>query len=472
MLENQSVNEIQKNIKSRKISIKEVVEYYLDRIEKFNPDLNAIVLQKDRELILKEAIEKDNTNEIDKPLNGLPIAIKDLTDVVGFKTTYGFPGSKNNQPKKNSLFVNRLIDKGIIVIGKTNTAELGVGGHTINRLFGPTSNVYDLSKSAAGSSGGASSAVAAGLLPFADGTDQMGSCRGPAAYANIYGFRPTPGLVAADRSGQNFSLPILTTPGCFARNPRDMSILLDEIVGSASVDKFSFDLDGSFKDQNISEKEFSSFKIGWLSNMNGDYIVEKDILEICETKLKDLEKINLRVENLKPKINTDILWKSWTTLRAKSIYEDTLAMNISDISSMTYQAIWEYNKGKEIKAEDLKIALDQKQECLNQINLIFENFDFLVLPSAQIFPFDKNVQFPKNISDKELDTYHRWLEVFVLSSLLELPTMTIPVGFNKNGMPIGMQIIGKNKDDLKLFSFASRYEDIFNFSKIKPKFIN
>jgi amidase len=472
MLENQSVNEIQKNIKSRQISIKEVVEYYLDRIEKFNPHLNAIVLQKDRELILKEAIEKDNTKEIDKPLNGLPIAIKDLTDVVGFKTTYGFPGSKNNQPKKNSLFVNRLIDKGIIVIGKTNTAELGVGGHTINRLFGPTSNVYDLSKSAAGSSGGASSAVAAGLLPFADGTDQMGSCRGPAAYANIYGFRPTPGLIPSDRSGQNLNLPILTTPGCFARNPRDMSILLDEIVGSASVDKFSFDLDGSFKDQNISEKEFSSFKIGWLSNMNGDYIVEKDILEICETKLKDLEKINLRVENLKPKINTDILWKSWTTLRAKSIYEDTLAMNISDISSMTYQAIWEYNKGKEIKAEDLKIALDQKQECLNQINLIFENFDFLVLPSAQIFPFDKNVQFPKNISDKELDTYHRWLEVFVLSSLLELPTMTIPVGFNQNGMPIGMQIIGKNKDDLKLFSFVSRYEDIFNFSKIKPKFVN
>ncbi len=470
MLKNQSVNEIQKNIKSRQISIKEVVEYYLDRIEKFNPDLNAIVLQKDRELILKEAIEKDNSKEIDKPLNGLPIAIKDLTDVVGFKTTYGFPGSKNNQPKKNSLFVNRLIDKGTIVIGKTNTAELGVGGHTINRLFGPTSNVYDLSKSAAGSSGGASSAVAAGLLPFADGTDQMGSCRGPAAYANIYGFRPTPGLVAADRSGQNLNLPILTTPGCFARNPRDMSILLDEIVGSDSVDKFSFDLDGSFKDQNISEKEFSSFKIGWLSNMNGNYIVEKDILEICETKLKDLEKINLRVENLKPKINTDILWKSWTTLRAKSIYEDTLAMNISDISSMTYQAIWEYNKGKEIKAEGLQIALNQKQECLNQINLIFENFDFLVLPSAQIFPFDKNIQFPKNVSDKELDTYHRWLEVFVLSSLLELPTMTIPVGFNQNGMPIGMQIIGKNKDDLKLFSFVSKYEDIFNFSKIKPKF--
>ena len=468
MLENLSVEEIQNYIKSREISIKEVIEYYLDKIDKVNPRLNAIVLQKDRELIIQEAITKDNAKEIDKPLNGLPVAIKDLTDVKGFKTTYGFPGSKNNQPKKNSLFVNRLIDKGAIIIGKTNTAELGVGGHTINRLFGPTSNAYDLSKSAAGSSGGASSAVASGLLPFADGTDQMGSCRGPAAYANIYGFRPTPGLIAADRQGQNLDIPILTTPGCFARNPRDMSILLDEIVGRNPVDKFSFDLDSSFKKQKISEKEFSSFKIGWLSNMNGDYIVEKDILEICEAKLKDLEKINLKIETLKPKINTNILWKSWTSLRSKSIYEDTLAMNISDISTMTYQAIWEYNKGKEITSEELQLALDQKQKCLNQINLIFEKFDFLVLPSAQIFPFDKNLQFPKNINGKTLDTYHRWLEVFILSSLLELPSITIPVGFNKDDMPMGMQIVGKNKDDLKLFSFASKYEDIFNFSKIKP----
>ena len=203
--------------------------------------------------------------------------------------------------------------------------------------------------------------------------------------------------------------------------------------------------------------------------MNGNYNIEKDILTICENKLKDLEKINIKVELLKPKINTDILWKSWTTLRAKSIYEDTLAMNISDINTMTYQAIWEYNKGKEIKSEEIRLALDQKQQCLSQINLIFQNFDFLALPSAQIFPFDKNLQYPKNINNIELDTYHRWLEIFILSSLLELPTITIPVGFNKDGMPMGMQIIGRNKDDLKVFNFANMYEKAFNFSKNKPK---
>ena len=153
-----------------------------------------------------------------------------------------------------------------------------MGGHTTNRLFGPTSNVFDVSKSAAGSSGGASSAVSAGLIPFADGTDQMGSCRGPAAYANIYGFRPTPGLISTDRSGQHNSLPILTTPGCIAKTPNDLSILLDAMTGSDSKDKFSFDLNGSFKNSKLDDQNFSNIKIGWLEDVNSRYTFESGIL--------------------------------------------------------------------------------------------------------------------------------------------------------------------------------------------------
>ena len=469
MLDNLSVEEIQKNINNRQISIKEVLVYYLERIEKFNKDINAIVLQKDRELLIKEAEQKDNLKNSKKILNGLPIAIKDLSDVVGLKTTYGYEGSKNNSPKKNSLFVDKLIDNGAIIIGKTNTAELGVGGHTTNRLFGPTSNVYNFEKSAAGSSGGASSAVAAGLLPFADGTDQMGSCRGPAAYANIYGYRPTPGLIAADRTYQNFDIPILTTPGCFAKTPNDMAFLIDAITGSHPLDKISFDLNSSFRNAKFSEKEFSNLKIVWLSNMNGKYNIEKSILDICEKKLKDLEKNNLEIEYLKPSLDTDTLWNSWTTFRSKSIYQDTLSMGIKDINSMTFQAIWEYNKGKDIQSDNLKLAFEQKKRCTEQVNEIFDKFDFLALPSAQLFPFDKSIQFPSKINETSLDTYHRWLEVFVISSLLDLPTITIPVGFNENGLPMGMQIIGKNKDDLKLFAFAKIFEEIYNNSNYKPK---
>ena len=468
MLENKNIQEIITHIHKNELQVKEVVQYYLDKIKKLNPSLNAIILQKDEKKIINQAEEKDNLKDKSKPLFGLPIAIKDLSDVIGIPTTYGFPGSKNNFPKQNSLFVDLLINNGAIVIGKTNSAELGVGGHTINRLFGPTSNVYNLNKSAAGSSGGAASAVAAGLLPFADGTDQMGSCRGPAAYSNIYGFRPTPGLIASSRLSHNSKLPILTTPGCFSKNPQDMSIFLDVIVGKNSSDPYSFNLDGTFKDTFIKENELSKIKIGWLSNMNSKYNIENGILEMCEESLKKLNSENILIENLKPNLNVDVLWDSWTTLRAKSIYDDTVNMGIKDIDSMTFQAIWEYKKGSAINSENIELALTQKKKCLQQINKIFENLDLLTLPSAQIFPFDKQIQYPTEINKVKLDTYHRWLEVFILSSLLDLPTITVPVGFNKNNLPMGMQIIGKKGDDLKVFAFAKKYEEIFKYSNITP----
>ncbi len=408
----------------------------------YHPKLNAIVLLKETEKILEEAKNKDNQQNKNKSLFGLPLAVKDLSDVVGIQTTYGFKGYKDYFPKKNSFFVDKLIENGAIIIGKTNTAELGVGGHTINRLFGPTSNYYDNTKSAAGSSGGASTAVAAGLIPFADGTDQMGSCRGPAAYANIYGYRPTPGLISVDRGNQLSKIPILTTPGCLAKSPSDMAFLLDEMIGSDTRDKYSFDLNELFKNQKIKDEDLTNVKIGWL--------------------------LYVKIERLKPDFDNEALWNSWITFRSKSIYEDTLAMNIKDINTMTYQAIWEYNHGKNIKNEDLDSAYKQKKRCEEQIENIFKNFDFLALPSAQLFPFDKNQQFPEKINSFELDTYHRWLEIFILSSLLELPTFTIPVGFDELGMPMGMQIIGKRKNDLQLFAFAKKYEEIFNFSKFKP----
>ncbi len=185
-------------------------------------------------------------------------------------------------------------------------------------------------------------------------------------------------------------------------------------------------------------------------------------------QLKKLENLNIKIEKLKPDFDYDTLWSSWITFRSKSIYDDTVAMNIKDINTMTYQAIWEYNNGQNISDKDLQIAKNQKNKCYKQIEDIFKNFDFLALPSAQIFPFDKTLQFPKKINSFELDTYHRWLEIFTLSSLLELPTITVPVGFDDKGMPMGMQIIGKNKSDLKLFAFVKKYEEIFNFSKFKP----
>jgi len=198
MLEDLSAEKIVSQILLKQITVEEVVTHFLERINKFNDSLKAIVSLKDEKIIREEAKNKklQKLNEYqEKLLFGLPLAVKDLFDVKGLPTSYGLPEFKNNLATKNSIIVERLINHGAIIIGKTNTPELGVGSHTTNKLFGVTANAYDTTKSAGGSSGGAASAVAASLVPFADGSDMMGSCRNPAAYANLYGFRPTPGLI-------------------------------------------------------------------------------------------------------------------------------------------------------------------------------------------------------------------------------------------------------------------------------------
>tara|TARA_Y100000996_G_scaffold342484_1_gene280005 strand:- start:3648 stop:5066 length:1419 start_codon:yes stop_codon:yes gene_type:complete len=470
MLENKSVKEIISNLHSGKYKVKEVVKFYLDRIQAYNPSLNAIVSKKNDDEIIKQAEKYDLDSLKKKPLAGLPFASKDLLDVNGFPTTYGFPGYKNYYPNKNSLIVDRLIDAGAIIIGKTNTAELGIGGHTTNRLFGETSNAYNFSKSSGGSSGGAGAAVAANLLPFADGTDMMGSCRTPSAFANIYGFRPTPGLIPDYRTNPNKdNLPILSTPGCLARTPNDLSIILDVVSGKHKSDPHSFSLKQKFEETTIKDEDFSNIKIGWLSNMDNNYKFEQGILEICEERLKSLEKYKIKIENLLSKINPNYLWESWCILRSKSIYEDVVSMKLEDINEMTTQAIWEYNKGIELNDINIKSALKLREGCKDEANKIFQNYDFLALPSQQVFPFDKNIQYPNHINNEKLDTYHRWIEVHILSSLLHLPTINIPIGFNKDGLPIGMQIIGKKYEDLKVLAFAKKYEEIFEQSKTKPK---
>ncbi len=469
MLENKSVKEIISLIKTKETSIKEVVSFYLERIKKYNLSLNAIVSIKDEEQIINEAKDKDENFDESKPLFGLPLASKDLLDVVDFPTTYGYPGYKDYFPKKNSIIVDRQLDAGGIMIGKTNTAELGVGAHTANRLFGITPNIYGDTQSSGGSSGGAGVAVAAELLPFADGTDMMGSCRTPAAYANVYGFRPTPGLLPDYRTNdKKKNLPIISTPGCLARTPDDMAILLDVIAGEHKEDPISFSLNNSFKDANISDQEFSKIKIGWLSDMNGNYQYDSELVEMCDKQLSSLEKNKVIIEFLKPNIDAHKLWNCWGTLRAKSIYEDIITMNIGEINQMTPQAIWEYNKGIKLTEEDVKLALNSRIELSSDVNSLFGGFDFLALPSQQSFPFDKNLKYPEKINDQLMDTYHRWIEIHIFASLFYLPSISLPIGFNKDGFPIGIQIIAKTKEDLKVISFAKKYEEIFNFSNHKP----
>ena len=464
MLESLSVQDIVSNILSKKIKAEEVTEFYLNRIKKLNPILNAIVSLKDEDLIKDEVKHlKQSNKNTQSLLFGLPMAIKDLTDAEGLPTTYGLEKYNNNLPSKNSIMVDRLIKHGAIIIGKTNTPELGLGSHTTNKLFGPTSNIFDHTKTAGGSSGGAASAVGDSLLPFADGSDMMGSCRNPAAYSNLYGFRPTPGLIPEYRIMKiDKQFPLLSTPGCLTRTPDDMALFLDAVSGKHPLDPFSIDAEFSFRKE--SDHDFSEIKIGWLSNMNESYKFEAGIMDLCEKKLNELDKTQMHVSSLVSDINTNMLWDSWTTLRAKNIFDYLTEMKLEMNEELGLPVRWEYEKGRGLKSKDIETSLDQRNECNIVVEKLFMKYDFLAIPSAQVFPFDKSLEYPDQIAGYSMDTYHRWMEVVILASLLGLPTMSVPIGFNEHGLPMGMQIIGKQGDDLKVMSFAKRYHRIFNYS--------
>ena len=235
-------------INKKEIKIEELFQEYLSNIDKLNPQLNAIVSLRDRDWIIKRAQEQDSLKQdikIKQILFGLPIATKELFDVKELPTTYGIPEYQNEFPETDSLIIKNLKQQGATIIGKSNMAELAIGSHTKNKLFKSTSNPYNLSLSPGGSSGGASAAVASCLIPFSDGTDMMGSCRNPAAYTNLYGFRPSPGLIPDKREESKY--PVLTTPGGIARTPEDLSIFLDSVSGIDDEDHYSYSFEGSFR---------------------------------------------------------------------------------------------------------------------------------------------------------------------------------------------------------------------------------
>ena len=478
MIEGQSIKSISTEIKSQRLKSEDVVNFYLDKINKYNKDLNAIISLRDESEVLSEAREKDqlikNKSQIGL-LHGLPLAVKDTVDVTKLPTSYGCMEYKNNFPAEDSIITERLKKEGAIIIGKTNTAELAYGSQTTNRLFGSTYNPYNISKTAGGSSGGAAAAVSSGMLPLADGSDMMGSVRNPAAYCNLYGFRPTPGLIPEKRvEPLNSECPLLSTLGGIAKTPDDLSLFLDSVAGRDSRDSFSFDLNAKFVETSMSEDDFKKIKIGWLGNLNNNYNFENGIIELCETALNILKSnpFNVSIEEVKTNLFSQDIWDIWTTIRSKISYDDIKMMKDINLDDLCFAAKWEYDQGIKISDEEFVQKIDGINRYRSVFNQLFEKYDFLAMPSAQVFPFDANISFPKKIGSHSLSTYHKWMETTIIASLFQLPTLSVPVGLNNSGLPMGMQIIGKKAHDLKVMSFGKKYESIFNHSNVKPDGFN
>ena len=416
-----------------RVRAQDVMADTLDRIAA--SDLNAVVSLRDRDALLDEAAEPRPG-----PLSGLPMAVKDLADTAGIRTTYGHPAFADHVPATDGPTAASLRRAGAILIGKTNTPEFGLGSHTYNPVHGTTLNPWDRSRSAGGSSGGAGAALAARLLHLADGSDMMGSLRNPAAWNNVFGLRPTHGLIPA-AAGDPILHP-LSTDGPMARTPDDLELLLGVLAPT-------YRATGP-----------RPLRIGWLGDWGGAWPVEAGVLALCEAALDGL------ADPIAPPFSAADLWESWTVLRAFAIWQKMKPLWTDAFAEASKPAMhWEVSKGRALTLDDITRASAIRADWARRFAAL--DVDIIALPSAQCLAFDVALDWPRSIAGCPMDTYHRWMEVVVPASLIGVPAISVPVGF-RGGLPMGVQLVGRRGMDGDLIDLARRMHRAAPWSEREP----
>ncbi|HTT11957.1 MAG TPA: amidase [Burkholderiaceae bacterium] len=459
-------------IRRREISCREVMLAYLARIDRLNPRVNAVVTRQDGDRLVAQADERDAQLGRGPPLgwmHGFPIAIKDLAATAGIRTTLGSPLLRNVVPVEDSIMVARLKAAGAIVIGKTNTPEFGLGSQTYNGVFGTTTNAYDATRTSGGSSGGAAVAVALRMIPVADGSDMMGSLRNPAAYNNVLGFRPSFGRIPAGPPAPEVFLQQLSSDGPMARTVSDLALLFATQAGADARAPLSIREDPATLAAPL-QRDLAGTRVAWLGDLGGYLPFEPGILELCRAAVTSLTGIGCIVEDFVPDFDYASLWTAWCRLRHWLV-----AGRLNDLyrvqanrASIKPEALWEIERGVALSALDVYEASRVRSAWYQTLRTAFETYEYLVLPSAQVFPFDAGTHWPRHVAGREMDTYHRWMEVVVPASMAGGPVISVPVGFNADGLPMGMQIIGRRYADLAVLQLAYAYEQATQWVAKRP----
>ena len=449
-------------IRRRDLGAEEVMATYLDHIGRINPIVNAIVSLRPREELLAEARRADDAVARGAslgPLHGVPQAIKDLAPTRGLRTTFGSPLFAEFVPEVDAIFVERMKAAGALVIGKTNVPEFGYGSNTYNPVFGLTRNAYDPSRVGGGSSGGAGVAVALRMLPVADGSDMGGSLRNPAAFNNVFGLRPSQGLVPAEALDPFYGQMVVDGP--MGRSIDDLAMLLSVQAGYDPRAPLSHD-DPALAGWRELRPSLRGVRFGWLGDLDGHLPFEPGILELCEGACRLLAEAGAAVEPAALGFDPERLWQAWATLRSHSIggrHEETYR-DPRTRALLKPEAIWEVERGHAFSALDIHRAAIDRGAWYKAVLAVFERFDFLLLPAAQVFPFAGEVHWPAQVGGRAMDSYHRWMEVVAGPTLAGCPAISVPAGFGEAGLPTGLQIVAAPRRDADLLAVAALYEAI------------
>jgi amidase len=436
------------------------------RIDGINPKLNAYVtLARDAAIAVADTATDAIVRGDDlPPLHGVPISIKDLTPTKGIRTTYGSKIYEDHVPDEDALVVERLKMAGAIVVGKTNTPEFGAGGNTFNAVFGATRNPWDPALTCGGSSGGAAVALATGMGPLAQGTDLGGSLRTPASFCGVVGFRTTPGLIPVYPAVLGWDS--LSVAGPMARTVADVALELSVMAGPDDRAPLSYDVDTGHFLAAVKQPAIANWRVAWSPDLNGLIPVDAEVARVAEAATKAFASLGAHVEAASPdfhEVNDVVLATRGVSMvaqhaervdRWREVMQNGLVWNVDQGLGLTPRQIAE--------GEKLRTVLWQR------VRRFMEGYDLLVTPTVAVQPFPVEQPYPTEINDKPLDNYTQWFFLTYAVSVVGLPAISLPCGFTAGGLPVGLQIIGRRRQEAAVLRAAAAFEAAMPWAEKRP----
>jgi amidase len=449
-----SASELAARIGRRDVSAREVMEAHLARIARVNPALNAIVtLHADQALAAADrADDAQRRGEALGPLHGLPVAHKDSFMTRGMRTTFGSPIYRDFVPELDSIVVERQQRAGAITIGKTNMPEFAAGSQTFNTVFGATRNPYDLAMTCGGSSGGAAVALATGMVALADGTDLGGSLRNPANFCNVVGLRPSVGRVPQWPADDPWNT--LSVAGPMGRTVGDVALYLSVLAGADSRDPIAAPGDGA-RFRGALDREFRGTRIAWSADLGG-LPLEPAVREVLAPHRSTCTALGCDVEDAEPSFaGAD---EAFQTLRGIMFANAFGPLLDRHPTSFKDTIVWNVAYGRERTGDQVATAHRLRGQLFARMRAFMERYEFLVCPVNQVAPFSVEQPYPTSIDGVPMETYMDWMRSCYFITLTGHPAISVPCGFTGEGLPVGIQIVGRYRDEFGLLQFAHAFE--------------
>jgi amidase len=461
----ESATKLRDLLRRKEMSARELLDAHLAQIERVNPKVNAIVtLAEERAKAAARACDEAAAKgEFLGPLHGLPVAHKDLQDTAGIRTTYGSPLFADHVPTADTLLIERIRRAGAVTVGKTNTPEFGAGSQTFNPVFGATRNPYDLTKTCGGSSGGAAVALACGMVPIADGSDTGGSLRNPASFCGVVGFRVSPGR--APRVPNTSAWSTLSVVGPMARNVADCALFLSAIAGPDERDPLSIHEDGARFAAPLG-RDFRGVRVAFFRDLGG-VPFDRRIRTMVAAHRKTFESLGCIVEEAEPDFaGAD---EAFRVFRALSFYQQHAEKAAQHRGKIKATVLEEVDLGARLTGPHIEKATVARSALYRRVAEFFQKYEFFVLPTTQVPPFDVDTPYVSEIEGVKLGNYIDWMRSCYYISVLHNPAISVNAGFTTEGLPVGLQIVGRHHDDWGVLQMAHAFErtaSAFRFPEI------